>query len=102
MTAVGNEQRSRSDVIRAVAPDDQDEFLRQFAGERLPGWTCGFDSSTLLADCGEYGEYALEPPPTGEDVGCDVLLVADAPVFIGCRPDPETDTWTIVYDILDD
>jgi hypothetical protein len=81
----------------AVAPTDQAGFLSQFTDATIDLGDCTFDPSTLIAGCGQHGDFAVDPPLTGQDVSCQVGLADGAAVFVQCSSqDPLT---TIYYDI---
>jgi hypothetical protein len=68
----------------AVAPDDQAGFLAGFTDKTIDCADCRFDPATSATDCGEHGEYRVDPVLKGQDVSCRVGLVDDAPALINC------------------
>ncbi len=65
----------------AVAPAD----LSLFEGMAIDQEECFFDPRTALANCLARGLYSVDPPLTGEDISCSILIVGDDPVVIFCR-----------------
>ncbi len=65
----------------AVAPAD----LSLFEGMAIDQEECFFDPRTALANCLGRGLYSVDPPLTGEDISCSILIVEEEPVVIFCR-----------------
>ena len=65
----------------AVAPAD----LSLFEGMAIDQEQCFFDPRTSLANCLARGLYSVDPPLTGEDISCSILIVGDDPVVLFCR-----------------
>jgi hypothetical protein len=70
--------------IPAVAPDDLAAFLAQYRGQTIDEATCQFDPRTGLSSCPGRGTYAIDPPLSGQDIECSVLIVQDEPIAIRC------------------
>lgn len=68
----------------AVAPGDQIAFLKTFADKTIDYAECRFDPASAGVECGDNGQYRVDPVPTGQDVNCRVGLVDGAPVLINC------------------
>ena len=50
-----------------------------------PREDCTFNPGTFIVTCPGFGDFAVDPPLTGEDVSCQSLLVNDEPVAIACN-----------------
>ena len=50
---------------------------------------CALDAETSVADCGDQGTYAIDPPVTGEYTDCDLYMIQDQPVMLICRGDEQ-------------
>jgi hypothetical protein len=82
LNASPSERRAAAE--KAVAPADQDAYRKSITGRGIVQETCAYDSDGGIADCGDRGLFALEPPPTGLDVSCVVGLSGSSPVFVLC------------------
>ena len=80
----------RAAAGKAVAPADQDAYRKSIAGRGIVQETCAYESDAAIADCGERGRFALEPPPSGLDASCVVGLSASSPVFVLCTAGAES------------
>ncbi len=65
----------------AIAPAD----LSLFEGMAIDQEECFFDPRTALANCLDRGLYSVDPPLTGEDISCSILIVEEEPVVLFCR-----------------
>jgi hypothetical protein len=74
----------RAAAEKAVAPADQEAFRNSVKGRGIVQETCAYEEDAAIADCGERGRFALEPPPTGPDASCVVGLSASSPVYVIC------------------
>jgi hypothetical protein len=84
--------------IPAVAPADQAGFLAGFADTTVEQSDCTYDPGTLIAGCGEHGDFSVDPPLTGQDISCAIGLVDGSPVFVQCSS--QVPLTTIYYEIL--
>jgi hypothetical protein len=85
-----------SEGIRAVAPADQPAFLNQFQSE-INYEDCQFNPSTVITDCPGHGQYAVDPPLSGQDISCRIGSVEGKAELINCTSqEPLT---SIYYDI---
>jgi hypothetical protein len=82
--------------IPAVAPADQSAFLAQFADQTINYQDCAYDPSTLLTDCGDLGDYSIDPPPLGQ-ADCSIGIVQSTAELIQCTT--EEPRQSIYYDI---
>lgn len=69
----------------AIRPTNEAEFLAQFAGADITFVQCSYDQSAALANCGDSGLYAPDPPIVGQDVSCDLWVIDSAPRAMQCR-----------------
>jgi len=83
-----SERRAGAD--KAVAPADQETYRKSVTGRGIVQETCAYESDAAIADCGERGRFALEPPPTGVDASCVVGLSASSPVYVICTVGSES------------
>ncbi len=65
----------------AVAPAD----LSLYEGMAIDQEECSFDPRTALANCLGRGLYSVDPPLTGQDISCSILIVEEEPVVLFCR-----------------
>ncbi len=65
----------------AVAPAD----LSLFEGTATDREECFFNPRTALANCLDRGLYSVDPPLTGEDISCSILIFEEEPVVVFCR-----------------
>jgi hypothetical protein len=84
--------------IRAVAPADLSAFLAQFSDRTISYQDCAYNPSTLLTDCGDLGDYSIDPPPLGQ-ADCSIGIVESTAELIRCTP--EDPPQTIYYEILE-
>lgn len=84
VTGGGTPRPTAPSGTTAVAPADQIAFLKTFADKTIDYAECRFDPATSGAECGDNGEYRVDPVPTGQDVNCRVGLVDGVPVLINC------------------
>jgi hypothetical protein len=82
--------------ILAVAPADQAAFLQQYNQVPINFTDCTYDPSTLLTDCGDLGDYSIDPPPLGQ-ADCQIGIVESTAEMIRCTT--EEPQQTIYYDI---
>ena len=80
-----------------MAPDDLAAFLLQYQGQAIDEDTCQFDPRTGLSACPGRGTYAADPPLTGQDIECSILIVQGEPIAIRCTS--QEPLQTIYYDI---
>jgi hypothetical protein len=66
-----------------VAPDDQSAFAAQFDQQTINYQDCAYNPNTLLTDCGDLGQYSLDPPPVGQAT-CSVGIVGSTAELIHC------------------
>ena len=65
----------------AIAPAD----LSLYEGMALDQEECFFDPRTALANCLGRGLYSVDPPLTGEDISCSILIIEEEPIVVFCR-----------------
>jgi hypothetical protein len=85
--------------IPAVAPSDQTAFLSQFEQQTINYQDCAYNPSTLLTDCGDLGQYSLDPPPVGQ-ANCVIGIVESTAELVRCTL--EEPVQTIYYDIQEE
>ena len=49
-----------------------------------PREDCTYNPGTLIATCPGHGDFAVDPPLSGQDITCQSLLVNGIPVAITC------------------
>ncbi len=69
----------------AVQPQDADQFLATFAGKEVDYQPCAYNPTTALTNCAGLGVYAIDPPITGQDITCTLLVVENVPKAIQCQ-----------------
>ena len=74
-----------SEGTPAVQPEDADEFLATFAGKSVDYQPCAYNPTTALTNCAGLGVYAIDPPITGQDINCTLLVVEAVPTAIQCQ-----------------
>jgi hypothetical protein len=65
----------------AIAPAD----LSLYEGMAIDQEECFFDPRAALANCLGRGLYSVDPPLTGEDISCSILIIEEEPVVVFCR-----------------
>lgn len=65
----------------AIAPAD----LSLYENVAVDQEECSFDPRTALANCLGRGLYSIDPPLTGEDISCSILIVEELPAVLLCR-----------------
>ena len=71
--------------IPAVAPADSAAFLAQFQGKTVMPETCIYNPTNVTTNCPGRGLYAIDPPITGQDITCSLLVVDGTPRAIQCQ-----------------
>lgn len=69
----------------AVHPADEDAFLKQFEGVPVIQEPCTYDPAFALTTCPNRGLYAVDPPLTGQDITCALLVVNNVPKGVQCH-----------------
>ncbi len=81
----------------AVAPADAAAFLAQFQGKPVAQETCIYNPASVTTDCPTRGLFAIDPPITGQDITCSLLIVEGTPRAIQCQS--QEPLQTSVYEI---
>ncbi len=81
----------------AVAPADSAAFLAQFQGKDVVTETCIYNPANVTTNCPGRGVYAIDPPITGLDIACALLVVDGTPRGIQCQS--QEPLQTMVYEI---
>ena len=71
--------------IPAVAPADSAAFLAQFQGKTVVAEPCIYNPANVTTNCPGRGLYAIDPPITGQDITCSLLVVDGTPRAIQCQ-----------------
>jgi len=50
---------------------------------------CVLDAETSVADCGDQGTYAIDPPVTSEYTACSLYMIEDQAVMLICEGDEQ-------------
>jgi len=82
LNASPSERRAAAE--KAIAPADQEAYRKSVLGRGIVQETCAYEPDAAIADCGERGSFALEPPPAGPDASCVVGLSESSPVYLIC------------------
>jgi len=85
----------RAAAEKAVAPADQEAYRKSVAGRGIVQETCSYELDAGIADCGERGRFALEPPPTSLDASCVVGLAGTSPQFVLCTSANESKFYAV-------
>jgi hypothetical protein len=73
-------------------------FQANYPGQSPTELPCLYNPATHVVDCSEHGRYAPNPPLTGQDISCGVLVLDDgAPIAVRCTS--QVPLSTIYYEI---
>jgi len=82
--------------IPAVAPADAAAFLAQFDGKPVVQEQCIYNPASVTTNCAR-GLFAIDPPITGQDITCWLLIIEGTPRAIQCLS--QEPLQTSVYEI---
>ncbi len=80
-----------------MAPADAAAFLAQFQGKLVTQEPCLYNPASVTTDCSARGIFAIDPPITGQDIGCSLLIIEGTPRAIQCQS--QEPLQTTVYEI---
>jgi len=70
--------------IPVVTPVNLAAFLAQYPNRTVASEECPYNPRTAIADCGQQGLYALDPPINGQDISCTPIIADGRPVGLIC------------------